>query len=143
MNNFSKHTVSILIAEHQELMLGAIRECLENRYKIAEIVKDGVSLVRAALKQPPDIAIVNAYLPKLNGLDATAHLVKSNCPSKFLVLTSICEPVILRTAFTVGAIGCVLHHRIAVDLPAAIETALQGKSFISAPLAERRTALLL
>jgi DNA-binding NarL/FixJ family response regulator len=136
-------TPSILIAEHQELMLGAINECLGNRYRIAGVVKDGVSLVSEALRLKPDIVLVNTYLPKLNGLEATAELAKNGCPSKCLVLTSVCEPIILRTAFDSGAVGCLLHQRLAVDLPPAIEAVRNGESFISPPLIDRRTSLLL
>jgi DNA-binding NarL/FixJ family response regulator len=135
--------LSILIAEHQELMLGAISDCLDKRYEIAGVVKDGASLVSEALRLSPDVAIVDIYLPKLNGLDATAELIKRHCASKVVVLTSNTEPIILRAAFASGAVGYVLHNRMAVELNFAIDAAIQGRSFISEPVAHRHTELLL
>ena len=126
----------LLLADDHEAMLASVKEVLRLRYDVVGIAGDGETLLDLVAKLEPDLAVIDIAMPRLNGMQAAQHLQASGTRTKLVFLTIYGNAEFIRAAFAAGALGYVLKHRMVTDLPLAIEAALEGKRFLSAPLAE-------
>jgi DNA-binding NarL/FixJ family response regulator len=117
-------------------MLASVKELLRVRYDVVGMAYDGETLLDLVAKLEPDIAVIDISMPGLNGMQAAQCLKDSGTRTKLVFLTIYANPEFVRAAFAAGALGYVLKRRMLTDLPLAIEAALEGKRFLSAPLAE-------
>lgn len=71
----------ILLAEDHEIVRRGIRGLLESHgnWEICGEAADGAEAVRLALLERPDIAILDYFMPKLNGIEV-AHQVRKLLP---------------------------------------------------------------
>jgi len=126
----------LLLADDHKAMLASVKELLRIRYDVVGMAGDGETLLDLVAELEPDIAVIDISMPKLNGMQAAQRLRDSGTRTKLVFLTIYGDPEFIRAAFAAGALGYVLKRRMATDLPLAIEAALEGKRFLSAPLLE-------
>ncbi len=124
-------TCRVLLADDHVLVAEGIQKLLEPEFELVGIVADGRSLVAAAAKLQPDIAVVDISLPLLNGLDASQHVKKANPNIKIIVLTMHSEPNFVTQAFRVGVSGYVLKQSVGSELVQAIREVMKGRTFVS------------
>lgn len=124
-------TCRVLLADDHVLVAEGIQKLLEPEFELVGIVADGRSLVAAAAKLQPDIAVVDISLPLLNGLDASQHVKKTNPNIKIIVLTMHSEPNFVTQAFRVGVSGYVLKQSVGSELVQAIREVMKGRTFVS------------
>ena len=126
----------LLLADDHKAMLASVEELLRVRYDVVGMAGDGETLLDLVAKLEPDIAVMDISMPGFNGMQAAQRLKDSGTRTKLVFLTIHGNPEFIRAAFAAGALGYVLKRRMLTDLPLAIEAALEGKRFLSAPLAE-------
>jgi DNA-binding NarL/FixJ family response regulator len=126
----------LLLADDHKPTLASVKELLRVRYDVVGMAYDGETLLDLVDKLEPDIAVIDISMPGLNGMQAAQRLKDSDTRTKLVFLTIYGNREFVRAAFAAGALGYVLKRRMVTDLPLAIEAALEGKSFLSAPLAE-------
>jgi len=126
----------LLLADDHKPMLASVKELLRVHYDVVGMACDGETLLDLVAKLEPDIAVIDISMPGLNGMAAARCLKDSGTRTKLIFLTIYANPEFVRAAFAVGALGYVLKRCMVTDLPLAIEAALAGKRFLSAPLAE-------
>jgi DNA-binding NarL/FixJ family response regulator len=124
-------TCRVLLADDHVLVAEGIQKLLEPAFELVGIVADGRSLVAAATKLQPDIAVVDISLPLLNGLDAARRIKKTNPDIKIIILTMHSEPNFVTEAFRVGVSGYVLKQSVGSELFQAIREVLKGRAFVS------------
>lgn len=124
-------TCRVLIADDHVLVAEGIQKLLEPEFELVGIVADGRSLITAAAKLQPDIAVVDISLPLLNGLDASQQIKKTNPNIKIIILTMHSEPNFVTQAFRVGASGYVLKQSVGSELVQAIREVMKGRTFVS------------
>lgn len=124
-------TCRVLLADDHVLVAEGIQKLLEPEFELVGIVADGRSLVAAASKLQPDIAVVDISLPLLNGLDASRQVKKANPDIKIIILTMHSEPNFVTQAFRVGVSGYVLKQSVGSELVQAIREVLKGRTFVS------------
>jgi DNA-binding NarL/FixJ family response regulator len=129
----------ILLADDHVLVAEGIQQLLKPEFDIVGSVADGRSLVTAASKLEPDIAVVDISLPLLNGLDASQQIKKANPDIKIIILTMHAEPNFVTEAFRVGVSGYVLKQSVASELVQAIREVRNGRIFLSPMVAQRIT----
>src|SRR5215212_8439360 len=121
----------ILLADDHVLVAEGIQQLLKPEFEIVGRVADGRSLVTAASKLEPDIAVVDISLPLLNGLDASQQIKKANPDIKIIILTMHAEPNFVTEAFRVGVSGYVLKQSVASELVQAIREVRRGRTYVS------------
>jgi DNA-binding NarL/FixJ family response regulator len=125
-------SATVVLADDNWAMVVVVAQFLEDEhYHVVAAVPDGMQLVNEVLAAGPDVAVVDIFMPVMNGLDAVAQLKRMRCETKCIILTASHEPEFVQAAFTAGACGYVLKNRLATDLPSAIESALRGEQFLS------------
>lgn len=121
----------VLLADDHVLILEGFRKVLEPHYEVVDSVRDGRSLVEAALRLKPDLIIVDISMPLLSGLEAARQIRKKLPRVKLLFVTVHASPAYLREALTAGASGYVLKSSAREEILGAVEEALAGRIYVT------------
>jgi DNA-binding NarL/FixJ family response regulator len=124
----------ILLADDHALTLTGMRAVLEPHYEIVGTVTDGHALVDAALRLHPQVIIMDIAMPVLNGIDAAVQVKKHLPAVKLLFVTMHDSPAYLVSALQAGASGYVLKSAASEELLEAIDSALDGRIYVSSRL---------
>jgi two-component system response regulator NreC len=128
----------LLLADDHTLVRQGLRKILEERpdWEVVEEVGDGRAAVRAPTALKPDVAIVDAAMPLLNGIDATQQIVKRVPETRVLMLSMHSDEAYLTRALQAGATGYILKDSAGKDLLKGVEAVAAGRPFFS-PAIER------
>ena len=131
-------TIRILLADDHGIVRKGLRFLLERQpdMEVVGEAEDGRAAVRLAEELDPNIVIMDIAMPLLNGIDATAQIVKRNNKIGVIVLSMHSDEGYLVRVLTAGAKGYLLKEDADRDLFFAIEKIRQGKTYVSPNLTE-------
>jgi DNA-binding NarL/FixJ family response regulator len=123
----------ILLADDHMLMRQGLRKILEQHPDIEVVAEAGSGLesVEAAERFKPDVAVVDIGMKELNGIEATAQILKHSPQTCVLILSMHSDERYVMRAVNAGARGYVLKNAAADELVAAIRAVQRGKRFFS------------
>ena len=75
-------------------------------------------------------------MPQLNGIDATAQILRQNPDVKVIVLSMYADEEFLVRALTAGVKGYLLKDSVQADLLRAVRAVAEGRSFFSPEIAQ-------
>jgi DNA-binding NarL/FixJ family response regulator len=130
-------STTILLADDHAILRQGLRRILES-YPGFEVVAEaatGVQAVDLAREFQPDVAILDVAMPELNGLEATAQILKRVPRTAVLILSMYNDARYVSRALRAGARGYLLKDSVEEDLVKAIQLACQGKTFFSPAVA--------
>lgn len=132
--------IRIVLAEDQEMVLGALAALLEMEGDIDVVAqaRDGKQALDAVRAHRPDILITDIEMPELTGLEAAAALKGSS--TRVIIVTTFARPGYLRRAMEAGANGYLLKARPARELANAVRRVHQGLRVIDPELASEAWA---
>jgi two-component system secretion response regulator SsrB len=111
----------VLLADRHHGLTEGVRGLLETAFGSVVMVADEASLIDAAGRLLPDVAVVDLSLARERGL-GWLRAVRERCPDlKIIVLSVHDEHSVRRAAMDAGADAFVLKRAIATDLLAAVE----------------------
>ena len=126
-----KKKARVLIADDHCILLAGLCRLVEDFCEVVGTVEDGRALVAAAELLKPDVIVLDISMPLLNGLDA-ARKIKTSVPdAKLIFLTMHASPTYATEAIKVGASGYLLKQSAASELPQAIESVLNGQTYLT------------
>jgi RNA polymerase sigma factor (sigma-70 family) len=102
-----------------------------NAFEVVGEATEGREAVRMAEELLPDVVIMDIAMPNLNGIQATAQLVKKNPNIGVIILSMYSDETYLTRTLAVGAKGYLLKENADVDLDNAVRSVAQGKPFFS------------
>ena len=120
----------LLADDHKEIRDRAVR-LLEPEFEVVGAVADGNALVRVSAQLKPDVCIIDISMPYLNGIEAAIKLRENGSEARIVFLTVNEDSDFVRAALKTGALGYVVKSRMASDLCAAINGAINGHLFVS------------
>jgi two-component system response regulator NreC len=97
---------------------------------------DGREAVRAAEQSNPDIVIMDIAMPLLNGIEATAQMVKRNPSIGVIILSMHSDEDYLLSSLNAGAKVYLLKDSAEVDPVRAIRSIRKGTPFFSPEIAK-------
>jgi DNA-binding NarL/FixJ family response regulator len=131
--------ISVLIADDQDLVREGLRMLLEAEPDLAvagEAGDGGQALAQARLLDP-DVILMDVRMPGLNGIEATARLVRAGCRARILMLTTFDLDEYVYHALKAGASGFLLKDASREQLAGAVRAVAAGEALL-APAITRR-----
>ena len=128
----------ILIADDHGLVRRGARTILQAHrgWKVVGEAADGRETLEKTLKLKPDVVVVDISMPELDGVEVTRQIRKSLPDVKVLVLTMHESDQMIRRALDAGANGYLLKSDLIDDLPEAVRTVSENKSFLTPKISE-------
>jgi two-component system response regulator NreC len=129
--------IRILIADDHGIVRKGLRLQLEQHkeFDIVGEATEGREAVRMAEELSPDVVIMDIAMPNLNGIQATAQVVKKNPQVGVIILSMYSDETYLMRTLAVGAKGYLLKESAEVDLDNAVRAVADGKPFFSPAIA--------
>jgi two-component system response regulator DesR len=129
--------IRILLAEDQAMVRGALTALLqlEDDLEVVAEVSQGDQVLPAAVKNKPDIALLDIEMPGSDGLTAAEVLRKSLPSCRIVILTTFGRSGYLRRAMESGAVGFLLKDAPADQLAVAIRRVIAGERVVDPDLA--------
>jgi DNA-binding NarL/FixJ family response regulator len=119
----------IIIADDHPLWCSGLRSLLESSDSLIEVVAeatDGHQALELALSLKPDLVLMDVWMPRMGGLEATRAIKRELPQTVVLMLTASEDPNHLAEAIKAGAVGYVLKSAPHQQITAAIRRALDG-----------------
>jgi DNA-binding NarL/FixJ family response regulator len=127
----------VLLADDHMLVLDGLSKLLENDFELAGTANNGMDLLAKAEALKPDVILVDISMPGLNGLDAARGITEKSPASKLIFVTMHSNEAYVREAFRVGASGYVLKSSAASELAHAVNTVMNGGTYIASAIRHR------
>jgi DNA-binding NarL/FixJ family response regulator len=123
----------IVIADDHSVVRSGLRLLLQSSpdYTVVAEAENGEEAVALVERHKPDVVIMDISMPKLNGIDATGIMKKSNPELKIIILTVHEDEEYVYQILRAGASGYVLKSAGKKEIFAAIRSALSGERFFS------------
>ena len=121
----------VLLADRHQDMLAGIRSMLETRFDAVVMVADERSLLEAAGKLKPSLAVVDLSLPVSGEVNVASRLHKKHPELKFIILSVHDEAVAVNAVINAGAAGFVLKRAAVTELVRAVDSVLAGDNYVS------------
>ncbi|HWI08821.1 MAG TPA: response regulator transcription factor, partial [Solirubrobacteraceae bacterium] len=125
--------MKILIADDHGIVRGGLRLLLDRQPDMQVVAEagDGVEAVEIALRERPDICVLDVSMPRMTGLQATVE-IKSHAPDiAVLVLSMYDDERYLFEALQAGASGYILKQEADTALVDAVRAVARGEPFMT------------
>ncbi|MGN9782542.1 response regulator [Nonomuraea sp. ZG12] len=138
------NAVRVLLVDDQELMRQGLRKLLEIEEGIEVVgeAADGVVALAVVGETRPDVALVDARMPRMDGVELITRLTVEHPSVAAIVLSTFDEDDYIFGALRGGAVGYLLKDCSPDELVAAIRQASRGETVLSNPVAARLVANL-
>ena len=129
---------SVVIADDQEIIRSWLRMVLEALgIDVVGEAANGVQAIDAARRLRPDVVLMDIRMPVVNGIAATATIVRERLPSRVLVLTTYDLDGLVYGALRAGAAGFLLKTTAPDRLVAGIQLVAAGEALLAPSLTRR------
>lgn len=133
--------IRLLVVDDQALVRGGFALILgaDPGIEVVGQAADGVEALALARQLKPDVALMDVQMPRMDGIEATRHLVSSQQTGdvRVLVLTTFEDEEYVYGALRAGASGFLLKDTEPADLVAAVKVIAAGEALL-APTVTRR-----
>jgi DNA-binding NarL/FixJ family response regulator len=123
----------LLIADDHGIVRGGLRLLLDRQPDMEVVAEaaDGIEAVQVALRELPDICVLDVSMPRMTGLQATVE-IKSHAPQIAVLLLSMYDDErYLFEALQAGASGYILKREADTALVDALRAVARGEPFMT------------
>jgi DNA-binding NarL/FixJ family response regulator len=128
----------VVIAEDHKLFREGLKSMLSarNDLKVVDEAQDGLEAIRCVKRNKPDLLLLDLSMPRLSGISVMRD-IKNQFPGvKILALTIHESDQYVLEAFEAGADGYCIKDAGRNELMVAIDSVLEGKTYISPGIAD-------
>jgi DNA-binding NarL/FixJ family response regulator len=131
--------VDVLLVEDHQIVRHGIKAMLERSgdFRVVGEAEDGAEAVRLCRQTSPQIVLMDLAMPGVNGIEATAEIVRNVPGSRVVFLSAVDDEGSVVKAIRAGARGFVLKRASLGDLLEALRTVANGGSYLSPQVSDR------
>lgn len=129
----------VLIADDHPVFRGGLRALLgtDAAFEVVAEAAGGAEAVQLAAAARPDVVLMDLHMPDLDGVDATAQIIRDNPHAAVLVLTMFDDDDSVFAAMRAGARGYVLKGTNQAHILHAIHAVGAGGAAFGPAIAQR------
>ena len=130
---------TIVVADDHKIVREGIRKVLETRedFQVVGEASDGEEAFQMVLEKKPDVALMDIWMPRLSGIDATRRIGKRGLDTKVLVLSMHESRTYVEEVLRAGAAGYIVKNAAPQDLLNAIDAVCSGASYLSPTITQQ------
>ena len=130
--------IRILLADDHHLFRQGLRRILESQpdFEVVAEAGSGLEAIDMAKEHQPDVAIVDIAMKELNGIEATAQLLRHTPRTAVLILSMYGDERYVLRAVRAGARGYILKDTLEEGLVQAIHALAAGQPYFSPSVAK-------
>jgi DNA-binding NarL/FixJ family response regulator len=127
----------VLLADDHEVFVEGLLALLQGQpdMEVVAVCRNGRQAVEAALEHTPDVVVVDASMPEMNGIEATRRITQSVPGIKVLCLSMHAEPRFVEGALEAGASGYLLKEGPFEEVARAIRALARNRTWLSPDIA--------
>lgn len=129
--------LGVLLVDDHGVVRGGLKALIESEANVTVVgeASDGASAVNEAERLRPDVVVMDVALPRLNGAEATRHILAVLPKTKVLMLSAHEERAYVKLCFDAGAAGYIVKSAAAKDLVRAINVVANGGVYLDPAIA--------
>ncbi|GAB2742182.1 response regulator [Nocardioides pakistanensis] len=131
----------VFIADDQAMVREGFRALLSADPDLVVVgdAADGAAAVREVVRLRPDVVLLDVRMPEMNGLDATAEIMRRRLDPapRILMLTTFDVDDYVFEALRAGASGFMLKDAPAAELVRAVHVVAAGDALLAPPITRR------
>ena len=133
------NTVGILLVDDHTIVREGFRKLLDQASDLIVVgeAQDGNQAVFLAKSLKPEVILMDISMPRLNGLEATRHILKDQPGIQIIILSAHSDDAYVHQAVAAGARGFLQKQTSAQEVCRAIRKVTSGEAFFSRPIARR------
>ncbi len=130
---------TIVVADDHKIVREGLVKLLEARpdFTVIGEASDGEEAVQMVLEKQPDVVIMDIWMPRLSGIDATRRIGKRGSNAKILVLSMHESRTYVEEVLRAGASGYIVKNSASSDLLQAIDAVRAGASYLSPAITQQ------
>jgi len=131
--------ISVLIIDDQDLVREGLRMLLEAEpdLRVAGEADDGAEALAEVRRVDPDVVLMDVRMPVVDGIEATAQLVRGGSRARILMLTTFDLDEYVYRAMKAGASGFLLKDASRGQLAEAVRTVHKGDALLAPAITKR------
>ena len=131
--------VRVMLVDDDHLLRSGLRAILssDDSIEVVDEAENGRLAVQRARHHRPDVVLMDVRMPDLDGIAATAELLKATPTTKVIILTTFEIDEYILGALRAGASGFLLKRSSPEQLIAAIHTVAEGEALLSPSVTRR------
>jgi CheY-like chemotaxis protein len=126
-------TGRVLVVDDNPEVRAMLQDVLSSLGYTTRTAADGATAVRAVLSEPPDVVLLDVYMPGLSGVGALPTLVALAPHAKVIMISGAANEDVLKRSLAFGAHDYVTKPFEISSLSRSIETALAMRRLESGP----------
>lgn len=132
-------TIHTILVEDHKVVSHGLKSLIESEEDISVIaqLEDGVSAIEFAKSNKKAVFVLDIALPKLNGLETAAQILKKNPKAKVLILSAHADDAYIERAIEIKVSGYLIKQCSPGHLIEAIRKINQGENFYSPYIIDR------
>jgi DNA-binding NarL/FixJ family response regulator len=121
--------ITVLIVDDQRTFGEALELALakEKDLRVVDVVTDGPTAVESATEHHPDVVLMDAAMPGMNGIEATRRIKESDPEAQVLILSGYEDEMLLARAVQAGAVGLVRKTEAVTNVADSVRLAHRGE----------------
>jgi len=130
--------INVLVAEDHPIVRDVLSRLLEKEsdLEVVAMVRSGEKAVNAAIRHHPHVAVLDVFMPEMDGIEAIEEILVQSPQTRVLMLSGFNNNEYIRKSLEAGALGYVLKDFARKDLVLAIHAVYEGHYYFSEQIAE-------
>ena len=131
--------IRVVIADDQALVRSGFAYIIgaQADMEVVAEAEDGLAAIEHTRHRGPDVVVMDIRMPRVDGIEATRRIVRTNPDTRVLILTTFDLDENLYAAMTAGASGFLLKDAPPAQLIGGIRMVADGEALVAPAITKR------